>query len=55
MREAAYLFTQWTTRPAVSLARVMLPYALRDPYRLSHFKSPLYQALWPDAKQYLMA
>ena len=23
----------------------MLPYALRDPYRLSHFKSPLYRAL----------
>ena len=52
--EAAYLYTQWTTSPAVSLARVMLPYALRDPYRLSHFKSPLYQALWPDAKQYLV-
>jgi multiple sugar transport system substrate-binding protein len=53
-KEAAYLFTQWTTSPAVSLARVMLPYALRDPYRLSHFKSPLYQALWPDAKHYLI-
>jgi multiple sugar transport system substrate-binding protein len=52
--EAAYLFTQWTTSPGVSLARVMLPYALRDPYRLSHFRSPLYQALWPEAKQYLI-
>ena len=30
---------QWATSPPVSLARVMLPYALRDPYRLSHFKS----------------
>ena len=32
----------------------MLPYALRDPYRLSHFKSELYGALWPDAKEYLL-
>src|SRR6185295_16485669 len=42
--EAAYLFMQWVTSPPVSLARVMLPYALRDPYRLSHFKSDLYGA-----------
>jgi multiple sugar transport system substrate-binding protein len=52
--EAAYLFMQWTTCPEVSLARVMAPYALRDPYRLSHFKSPLYRALWPGAKDYLI-
>jgi multiple sugar transport system substrate-binding protein len=52
--EAAYLFIQWATCPAVSLARTMLPYALRDPYRLSHFTSPLYRALWPDAKEYLV-
>ena len=32
----------------------MLPYALRDPYRLSHFTSPLYRSLWPDAKDYLI-
>ena len=32
----------------------MLPYALRDPYRLSHFKSDLYAQLWPDAKEYLL-
>jgi len=51
--EAAYLFMQWATSPPVSLARCMLPYSLRDPYRLSHFKSPLYQALWPSAKEYL--
>ncbi|MGE3830599.1 MAG: extracellular solute-binding protein [Parvibaculaceae bacterium] len=51
--EAAYLFMQWATSPPVSLARCMLPYALRDPYRLSHFKSDLYGALWPDAKAYL--
>ena len=46
--EAAYLFMQWVTSPPVSLARVMLPYALRDPYRLSHFKSDLYGQLWPE-------
>jgi multiple sugar transport system substrate-binding protein len=51
--EAAYLFMQWATSPPVSLARCMLPYSLRDPYRLSHYKSPLYQQLWPGAKDYL--
>jgi multiple sugar transport system substrate-binding protein len=52
--EAAYLFMQWVTSPPVSLARVMLPYALRDPYRLSHFKSELYAGLFPSAKEYLV-
>jgi multiple sugar transport system substrate-binding protein len=52
--EAAYLFMQWATSPPVSLARVMLPFALRDPYRLSHYKSELYQKLWPSAKDYLI-
>ena len=52
--EAAYLFMQWVTSPPVSLARVMLPYALRDPYRLSHFKSDLYAGLFPSAKEYLI-
>lgn len=51
--EAAYLFMQWATSPPVSLSRVMLPYALRDPYRLSHYKSELYQSLFPTAKEYL--
>ncbi|MBS3651477.1 extracellular solute-binding protein [Pseudaminobacter sp. 19-2017] len=51
--EAAYLYMQWVTSPPVSLARVMLPYALRDPYRLSHFKSELYAGLFPSAKEYL--
>ncbi len=52
--EAAYLFLQWVTSPPVSLARVMLPYALRDPYRISHFKSDLYAQLFPSAKEYLV-
>ena len=52
--EASYLFMQWVTSPEVSLARVMLPYALRDPYRISHFKSDLYGGLFPGAKEYLI-
>ena len=52
--EAAYLFMQWCTSPPVSLVRTMLPYSLRDPYRLSHYKSDLYRALWPTAKDYLI-
>lgn len=51
--EAAYLFMQWVTSPPVSLVRVMLPYTLRDPYRMSHYNSPDYRALWPAAKNYL--
>jgi len=52
--DAAYLFMQWACSPQVSLARCMLPYALRDPYRLSHFKSDLYGSLFPTAKEYLL-
>ncbi len=51
--EAAYLFMQWVTSPPVSLVRVMLPYTLRDPYRMSHYNSPDYRALWPASKEYL--
>lgn len=52
--EAAFLTMQWMTSPPVSLARVMLPYALRDPYRLSHFRSDLYGSLFPSAHEYLV-
>ena len=38
-KEAAYLFMQWLNSPEVSLERVMLPYSLRDPFRLSHISS----------------
>ena len=44
---------QWACSPPVSLARCMLPYALRDPYRISHFKSELYGELFPSAPEYL--
>jgi multiple sugar transport system substrate-binding protein len=52
-KEAAYLFIQWMTSPTISLERVMLPYALRDPYRLSHYASEEYRARWATAGDYL--
>src|SRR6185312_6861548 len=52
--EAAFLYALWCTSPSVSLQRVMLPYTLRDPYRISHFNSKAYRALWPGAKEYLI-
>lgn len=52
-KEAAYLFIQWLNSEDISLQRVQLPYALRDPFRDSHFTSAEYMAKWPDAKDYL--
>lgn len=52
-KEAAYLFIQWLNSEDTSLQRVQLPYALRDPFRDSHFTSAEYLAKWPDAKDYL--
>ncbi len=52
-QEAAYLFTQWATSPSISLQRVQLPYTLRDPYRISHFKSKQFRSRWPSAGEYL--
>jgi multiple sugar transport system substrate-binding protein len=54
-KEAAYLFIQWMNSPDISLQRVMLPFALRDPFRKSHFQAPLYRALWEGAPDYLKA
>lgn len=54
-KEAAYLFIQWLNSEDTSLQRVQLPYALRDPFRDSHFTSAEYLAKWPDAKDYLAA
>ena len=36
-KDAAYLFIQWLNSEEISLERVQLPYALRDPFRDSHF------------------
>ncbi len=52
-KAAAYLFIQWLNSKETSLDRVMLPYALRDPFRFSHFESPEYRGLWPNASEYL--
>lgn len=52
-KEAAYLFIQWLTSPEISKQRVKLPFALRDPYRISHYEDTLYQNLWPSAGEYL--
>jgi len=54
-KEAAYLFIQWLNSEEISSKRVKLPYALRDPFRDSHFTDPEYMKLWPDAKDYLAA
>jgi multiple sugar transport system substrate-binding protein len=51
--ELAYLFAQWLNSREISLQRVMLPYALRDPFRTSHFESEEYRSLWPAAPEYL--
>jgi multiple sugar transport system substrate-binding protein len=52
-KEAAYLFTQWANSPTISLERCMLPYALRDPFRLSHYESQAYRDQWATAGEYL--
>ncbi len=52
-KDAAYLFIQWLNSEKISLQRVQLPYALRDPFRTSHFESAEYIGRWPEAKQYL--
>jgi multiple sugar transport system substrate-binding protein len=54
-KELAYLFIQWINSEDISMQRVQLPYALRDPFRDSHFTSTEYLAKWPDAKGYLAA
>ena len=51
----AYLFIQWLNSEEISMERVQLPYALRDPFRNSHFQSAEYKARWPEAPQYLAA
>ena len=52
-KEAAYLFAQWMNSEEISLQRVQLPYALRDPFRESHFASEEYRSRWPSAPEYL--
>ncbi|MCY4459885.1 MAG: sugar ABC transporter substrate-binding protein [Albidovulum sp.] len=52
-KEAAYLFIQWMNSEEISLQRVQLPFALRDPFRDSHFTSEEYRSRWSNAGDYL--
>ncbi len=52
-QEAAYLFIQWMNSEEISLQRVQLPYALRDPFRTSHFENEEYRSRWSNAGEYL--
>jgi multiple sugar transport system substrate-binding protein len=52
-KDAAYLYIQWMHSKDQSLKNVMRPVGLRDPFRLSHYANPDYQALWPTAPGYL--
>lgn len=52
-KDAAYLFIQWLNSEDISMQRVQLPFALRDPFRNSHYTDPVYLSRWPEAKQYL--
>ena len=52
-KECAYLFAQWLTSRSISEKRVMTPFALRDPYRMSHYDSGLYKSQWTNADEYL--
>lgn len=54
-KDPAYLFIQWLNSAEISMQRVQLPYALRDPFRDNHFASEDYKKLWPEAAQYLAA
>lgn len=52
-KEAAYLFAQWMNSEDISIQRVQLPYALRDPFRTSHFQNADYRSRWSSAPEYL--
>lgn len=52
-KELAYLFIQWLNSQEISLERVQLPYALRDPFRDSHYNDPEYMSRWDSAPEYL--
>ena len=52
----AYLFIQWLNSQDISIERVQLPYALRDPFRNSHFTSrPNTRAAGRRRREYLAA
>jgi multiple sugar transport system substrate-binding protein len=52
-KEAAFAFEMWFSSPRVSLQASTLPNSLVDPHRYSHYESPFYRSLWPNAGNYL--
>lgn len=54
-KDAAYLFAQWMNSEEISLQRVQLPYAMRDPFRGTHYTDPEYRSRWDGAGEYLDA
>jgi len=54
-KEAAYLFAQWMNSEEISVQRVQLPYAMRDPFRATHYDSEEYRSRWDGADEYLEA
>jgi multiple sugar transport system substrate-binding protein len=52
-KEAAFAFEMWFSSPEISIQICTLPNSLIDPHRLSHYDSPYYRSLWPNAGKYL--
>lgn len=52
---AAIQCLQFYTSPKISLQIVMDPTTALDPYRISHYRSPIFRHAWPTAGEYLDA
>ncbi|HEB31859.1 hypothetical protein LCGC14_1617440 [marine sediment metagenome] len=52
-KEAAFAFMMWMNAKEMALATSLYASSLMDPYRISQFESPQYQAAWPNAPLYL--
>jgi multiple sugar transport system substrate-binding protein len=52
-KDAAWAFEMWFSSPEISIQVCTLPNSLIDPHRFSHYESPYYRSLWPNAGKYL--
>jgi multiple sugar transport system substrate-binding protein len=52
-KDAAFAFMMWFSSPEISIQVCTLPNSLIDPHRISHYESPYYRSLWPNAPKYL--
>jgi multiple sugar transport system substrate-binding protein len=52
-REATFAFMMWMNSAEMALKTSLYANSLMDPYRLSQFEAPEYQAAWPNASLYL--